>query len=384
MEDENDEQSAYHPHDLAKYCQFCLDRLHPVTVERPFTVNPIIPLVDPIYDHVIKRYPKRSFCILRNCIRVSDLISSTKSSVFELLRPKNSDNICSRLRKRKRPVQPQRNLKKQKISKVQEGSEVKMKMGKNESKTSEEYEIDALHGMIFNSEEKSCENISRTQRRSKRLSTSISPLKSVQTTPKISAQKLLKDSPKSEKSLENFISFEDWQKETTLAISSQRMVKNAQNLPQKCPNAKGEMCLGCNAFYANADDPVHANKVDYSCAANSEIQESDWVPPSEIKYREITQWPHLNECIGNLEILNIGGTNVLGEFIPFILLHAKNLKSLGQWINTMIYGLEILRELPGKENLKFPNIQEFSYSTDRNYFCQVRIYKPRGLSEGKK
>ena len=55
MEDENDEQSAYHPHDLAKYCQFCLDRLHPVTVERPFTVNPIIPLVDPIYDHVIKR-----------------------------------------------------------------------------------------------------------------------------------------------------------------------------------------------------------------------------------------------------------------------------------------------------------------------------------------
>ena len=87
---------------------------------------------------------------------------------------------------------------------------------------------------------------------------------------------------------------------------------------------------------------------------------------------------------GNLEILNIGGTNVLGEFIPFILLHAKNLKSLGQWINTMIYGLEILRELPGKENLKFPNIQEFSYSTDRNYFCQVRIYKPRGLSVIKK
>ena len=75
----------------------------------------------------------------------------------------------------------------------------------------------------------------------------------------------------------------------------------------------------------------------------------------------------------NLEILNIGGTNVLGEFIPFILLHAKNLKSLGQWINTMIYGLEILRDLPGKENFSFPNIQEFSYSTDRNYFCQPYI-----------
>ena len=69
-----------------------------------------------------------------------------------------------------------------------------------------------------------------------------------------------------------------------------------------------------------------------------------------------------------------GGTNVLGEFIPFILLHAKNLKSLGQWINTMIYGLEIFRDLAVcKDTVNFPNIQEFSYSTDRNYFCQPYI-----------
>ena len=44
-----------------------------------------------------------------------------------------------------------------------------------------------------------------------------------------------------------------------------------------------------------------------------------------------------------LEILNIGGSNVLGEFIPFLLLHTPKLKSLGQWLNTMIYGLEILK-----------------------------------------
>ena len=81
----------------------------------------------------------------------------------------------------------------------------------------------------------------------------------------------------------------------------------------------------------------------------------------------------MNDCIKTLEILNIGGTNVLGEFIPFILLHAKNLRSLGQWINTMIYGLEILRDLPGHQDSTFPNIQEFSYSTDRNYFCQPYI-----------
>ena len=98
-----------------------------------------------------------------------------------------------------------------------------------------------------------------------------------------------------------------------------------------------------------------------------------WVPPSQVKYREITKWPHLNDCIQTLEVLNIGGTNVLGEFIPFILLHAKNLKSLGQWINTMIYGLEILRDLPGQAKTTFPNIQEFSYSSDRNYFCQPYI-----------
>ena len=69
-----------------------------------------------------------------------------------------------------------------------------------------------------------------------------------------------------------------------------------------------------------------------------------------------------------------GGTNVLGEFIPFILLHAKNLKSLGQWINTMIYGLEIFRDLAkSQDTVNFPKIQEFSYSTDRNYFCQPYI-----------
>ena len=59
--------------------------------------------------------------------------------------------------------------------------------------------------------------------------------------------------------------------------------------------------------------------------------------------REIVGYPHLNECVKTLEILNIGGSNVLGEFIPFLLLHTPKLKSLGQWLNTMIYGLEILK-----------------------------------------
>ena len=75
----------------------------------------------------------------------------------------------------------------------------------------------------------------------------------------------------------------------------------------------------------------------------------------------------------DLQVLNIGGSNVLGEFIPFMLLFAPKLKSLGQWFNTMIYGVELLRQLPGHENDVFPAFEEFSYSTDRNYFCQPYI-----------
>ena len=63
--------------------------------------------------------------------------------------------------------------------------------------------------------------------------------------------------------------------------------------------------------------------------------------------REIVGYPHLNACVN--EILNIGGSNVLVEFIPFLLLHTPKLKSLGQWLNTMIYGLEILKVRTGNK-----------------------------------
>ena len=48
----------------------------------------------------------------------------------------------------------------------------------------------------------------------------------------------------------------------------------------------------------------------------------------DVKYRQITGWPHLNECARTLEILNIGGTNVLGEFIPFLLLNLPEMQRL--------------------------------------------------------
>jgi len=98
-----------------------------------------------------------------------------------------------------------------------------------------------------------------------------------------------------------------------------------------------------------------------------------WFEPDNIQYREIKGYPHLNPCVNTLEILNIGGSNVLGEFLPFLLLHTPKLKSLGQWLNTMIYGLEILKDLPGYSQYQNNSLQEFSYSSDRNYFCQPYI-----------
>ena len=344
MEDENDDQSAYHPHDLAKYCQFCLDRLHPVTVERPFTVNPIIPLVDPIYDHVIKRYPKRSYCILRNCIRVSDLIESPKSSVFELLRPSNTenvqpqqtsnssvmnnnpeagnDNICSRLRSRKRTLsQPRQVL----MTKRKRKSEVpKDDLENNEEEEDLEVllnktdEIESLQGLMNmqNSPQrpspspkksKNCQQKSKNpkdtkiRRRSSRLSSNSKEMP--ENTPQNTPEKIQKtaqtpknppstpvESPeKNSEIMENMkhISFDDWQKETTLALSHQRLsasttsVASTASKPStnnKCPDSDGKMCFGCNAFYTTNDDSAAKSKkiLDYSCIASGPSSEGEF------------------------------------------------------------------------------------------------------------
>ena len=50
------------------------------------------------------------------------------------------------------------------------------------------------------------------------------------------------------------------------------------------------------------------------------------------------------------------------------IIHSPNLH-----MNFLFSGLEILRQLPGQSKTKFSHIEEFSYSTDRNYFCQPYI-----------
>ncbi len=457
MEDENDEDSAYHPHDLGKYCQFCLDRMQPVAVERPFTVNPIIPLIDPIYDHVIKKYPKRSYCILRNCIRVSDLIESTSSTVFELLRPKldamevdeaavsatasssnnsnsnatksgkavieDSGGIGSRLRSRKH-----NNQERHKRHGRRESGDRASGSGKNSDDSNkkaggdEDEEDDEVHlSKVWNAEDESVTQVmsmvksgeqqppaggasvakkkvrktkpratSIATRRSTRLNkrstrkrkalddldrggsvTLISHRKRVKpnaahnpaAASKIVADAMAVQALNNRNSVIATVSFDDWQNEsrkttaTTTTTTTTLLTPAASSVASAC----------CTTSSLTLKDGQSSTASTASAAA------SEWVAPENpVRYREITKWPHLNDCIKTIEVLNIGGTNVLGEFIPFILLHAPKLKSLGQWINTMIYGLEILRQL--KSERTFPNIQEFSYSSDRNYFCQVRLF----------
>lgn len=359
MEDENDEESAYHPHDLAKYCQFCLDKLvqsstTTFSTERPFTVNPIIPLVDSIYDHVVKKYPKRSNCILRNCIRVSDLIGSTRSTVYELQRSSFRANNSSRLQnvscRRLRSGSRQNNL---------NYSERRRKRANEEVSVKQEDYVDLAK--ILESEllpSSSCVHPARDLRGRRRSSRLELQTYSVLTRGRKRLLEATKD-------------LEDQGPSTGKASKTKSAKKSKIETPEKEAKLEaidyiswlaGSNAVGSNLYRPDSDDEDE-----------DEDDLAPWTHPDQISYREITGWPHLNDCVQKLEVLNIGGTNVLGEFIPFILEHAPRIKSLGQWINTMIYGLEIMRRLPGMEDKQFRNVQEFSYSSDRNYFCQPYI-----------
>lgn len=42
------------------------------------------------------------------------------------------------------------------------------------------------------------------------------------------------------------------------------------------------------------------------CGAAFCDQHEIWFEPKVIKYREIEAWPHMNDCVKTLEVLNIG------------------------------------------------------------------------------
>ena len=158
------------------------------------------------------------------------------------------------------------------------------------------------------------------------------------------------------------ITFEEWQKEASnkwaAYTSSECDCSGWQNGTVWSYSSDNQKTgTGCSQERHNASSYAANKKSIPSSRKNNEFKErisshqsdesinftvspleEEWSEPKNVRYREISGWPHLNDCIQTLEVLNIGGTNVLGEFIPFILLYAPRLKSLGQWINTMIYG----------------------------------------------
>ncbi len=407
----------------------------------------------------------RSYCILRNCVKVSELLQSVNSNVYELVRRDNmaeyvtsrqkgasetteansspvkgEDTERSRMLKRLRPrgrvEQPKRqnNSRLKRISPRKQSERESNKLRENEIKDevttmtlrrplSDRRRLRQGDPKVGNPHEKDV-TICRSRRSS--------PTPSLPTVITRSRKRKL-DQVDGEQKLDSTIKVrKSTRRQTNFASSTavshkkevnSRMCKlrgkmegrrrrassPANKNSTKSPGATvqsdkpeelatltfDEWEKRNSACYCN-EESCHGARSDRSCGSSklttSELMsqtlsggrarcksmqrwnnDADWVEPEFVQYRQIAGWPHLNECVRTLEVLNIGGTNVLGEFIPFILLNCPWLKSLGQWLNTSIYGLEILRKLPGQERAKFPVLMEISYSTDRNYFCQPYI-----------
>jgi len=472
MENEDDECSEYHPHDTSRYCQFCFDQWHPNQIERPYTNNPVIPLLDSVYDHVIKRYPKRSYCILRNCVRVSDLLKSTGDTVFELVRPPRAPScqVChpqpavDPLDISNQGIKGRLRTKKGSNSSRVVGGAAKVGAGCVCSNTCCSYS-GSTGGVVGPGSGPVRAGNRRSLRSSDIASTSGGGVfannlmgSEGQGGSKLGGEKRKKSSErwvfasrspekvvtvggnnrsvsKSREILsllgETAVGGGDGEGVMTRA-RKRSLIKGGrgergvgETVVKKCKMERfgnkyerGVRLRGGSAYRRSNKggglgdkEKGEGEKVesgDRGVPGDGLIAHTDWekesqdrlakfpattchhgpgVPsgskycdhhdlwfePESISYREVVGYPHLNQCVNSLEILNIGGSNVLGEFLPFLLLHTPKLKSLGQWLNTMIYGLEILKDLPGYENYQNTQLQEFSYSSDRNYFCQPYI-----------
>jgi len=437
MENEDDECSEYHPHDTSRYCQFCFDQWHPHQIERPYTNNPVIPLLDSVYDHVIKRYPRRSYCILRNCVRVSDLIRSPGDTCFELTRARRVaiTDTCPRTSSATCSGQHPSSCKRGQVGPAA-STGVRTRLQTRQSQGLFSPQVTgagaggqrpglrrSLRGVSgYHVSSSSCVSPEDRGRRwvmaSRRVSgpaqereASQQPLQvSGKVTSSSSLAKEKEATADSKKEAQGVVTrarkrrmvetsgARIIQKEVTVAKRSRLSARGTpsagkvlnivkrdcgQRREETGPRGDGDQAKSGPGVerieYSDWEGRVSSllpNIVSSGRVTAREVHcphHNIWQEPDSITYREIVGYPHLNDCVKSLEILNIGGSNVLGEFIPFLLLHTPKLKSLGQWLNTMIYGLEILKDLPGYENYKNYQLQELSYSSDRNYFCQPYI-----------
>eukprot|EP00095_Tigriopus_kingsejongensis_P004785 maker-scaffold77_size404793-snap-gene-3.29 protein:Tk04785 transcript:maker-scaffold77_size404793-snap-gene-3.29-mRNA-1 annotation:"hypothetical protein" len=382
------EEDVYHPHNIKRYCQFCLDQNHPKAIERPFTNNPIIPLLDVIYNHVLRKYPKRSYCILRNCIPVSQLVDAPQATVFEILKDESvfvptsqakggpghgsttraasaSGGVSSP------PAAPGSSFFR---AKLRDRSQLAKKSQANLQSSQ-----DRPRGEGWSS----LRPLAESERRASPSSPPPPPRRSMRLRTKGRMLRRKAHSVEKERSAAKRTRFESEEDEEGMAapVSPPLPLENApplateayeqwKKVSYKCTCRRKER-LHCYAHPRSEECYIQVGMTKRCRTVPGWTNDQDWVEPSSVKCREITQWPHLNPCVKKLEVLNIGGTNVLGEFLPFILTHGTNLKSLGQWLNTLIYGIEIMQEM--NKDLKLPKLEEFSYSSDRNFFCQPYI-----------
>jgi len=469
MENEEDECSEYHPHDTSRYCQFCLDQWHPNQVERPYTNNPVIPLLDSVYNHVLKRYPKRSYCILRNCVRVSDLIQSTESTVFELVRPFRAPT-CEKCIAKTKSVSDPLSLDCDTVPSMKTRLRTKRQLEKVPCSSSQ-FVGTSIESTSLSSSGQYCLKAEKLKepcsgpgsgerraghRRSSRLNKTDSPSTfkpyvehfrdedqqdrwTQQCMPEKRPYAISRRSVSKSREILNLIGGQNslermdepgimtraMKRKLEGGSCPERLMKKSKSerspayivdrqLRGTCSRrvTKGSGCTEAEKFSLDnsnwgSTSMTNTNTATITTQTEKTVttyqhwvkqrRERDtkhpptvcnigevagykfcdhhdlWFEPESIQYREIEKWPHLNECVNSLEILNIGGSNVLGEFLPFLLLHTPRLKSVGQWLNTMIYGLEILMQLPGYENYQNFQLQEFSYSSDRSYFCDPYI-----------
>eukprot|EP00094_Tigriopus_californicus_P010814 TCALIF_10431-PA protein Name:"Protein of unknown function" AED:0.01 eAED:0.01 QI:0/0.5/0.33/0.66/0.5/0.33/3/50/1148 len=432
-----DEEEIYHPHNIRRYCQFCLDQNHPKGIERPFTTNPIIPLLDVIYNHVLKKYPRRSYCILRNCIPVSQLVHAPQSTVFEILRDESfhqvgggpqpssplgrgtlsADHGSSSKEPASSPSFVRARLRDR--ASLAKKSQASLGQGTSESacdiQPSTSVEPVVCSKVPSNEDHHapplslSGEELTVVRRRSQRLRQKHREPDSCYY---VDQQRGRTTAHKGSRSVKRPCSpgpsGSGPSSRKKRVVSAEEAHHRVRAPPASGPNTAGQspsMAMGgggtakppslerleygrwfdetyrcsCKKRKSNKTCAVKTNPDTVSrvgvwrkCSSQPGWKvDQEWVEPESVQCREILQWPHLNPCVETLEVLNIGGTNVLGEFIPFLLKHAPNIRSLGQWLNTLVYGIEIMQDM--NPNLKLPKLEEFSYSSDRNFFCQPYI-----------
>ena len=108
------------------------------------------------------------------------------------------------------------------------------------------------------------------------------------------------------------LTFEDWHKETNQRFEQMR---NCERACQASTAGGGAPTPppppACTCARLHSADHRGRSRDEQGADGNNDSSSSEFIQKSNVAYREISGWPHLNDCIETLRVLNIGGTNVL-------------------------------------------------------------------------